>query len=190
MLTTSRHTRDGRTWSGWFRVFQNVLICHHQGPTRRETTSTLPCLMQNVKNKKQNQLHHRPLTKRPQIQFLFYQKFIKPYICSFLSGFQIWTRNWNRTSTAQMPACAQIDIESQSSCKYAVPKSILLYEKVHEAWDGNHRWISTPTSSFFYQTGPHFDQKLTTFVTILAKNICLCGCRTVLYYFKINISLL
>ena len=42
----------------------------------------------------------------------------------------------------------------------------------------------------FYQTGPHFGGKLISFVAILAKNTCVCGCRPVLYYFKVNISLL
>ena len=42
----------------------------------------------------------------------------------------------------------------------------------------------------FYQTGPHFGGKLTSFVAILAQNTCVCGFRPVLYYFKVNISLL
>ena len=40
----------------------------------------------------------------------------------FLSGFRIWTRNWNRTSTARMPAHDQILIEGQSSCNRTIWK--------------------------------------------------------------------
>ena len=42
----------------------------------------------------------------------------------------------------------------------------------------------------FYQTGPYFGGKLTSFVAVLAQNTFVCGCRRVLYYFKVNISLL
>ena len=43
----------------------------------------------------------------------------------------------------------------------------------------------------FYQSGPIcFGGKLTSFVAILTKNTCVCGCRPVLYYFKVNVSLL
>ena len=42
----------------------------------------------------------------------------------------------------------------------------------------------------FYQTGPHFGGKLTSCVAILAKNTCVCGCRPVLYYCKVNIIIL
>ena len=40
----------------------------------------------------------------------------------------------------------------------------------------------------FYQNSPHFGGKLTGFVAVLAQNICVCGCRSGLYYFKVNIG--
>ena len=42
----------------------------------------------------------------------------------------------------------------------------------------------------FYQTGPHFGGKLTSFVAVLAQNPIACGRRLVLYYSKVNISVL
>ena len=44
--------------------------------------------------------------------------------------------------------------------------------------------------AIFSQTSHHFGGKLTSFVAVLAQNTIECGCRPVLYYFKINISLL
>ena len=41
----------------------------------------------------------------------------------------------------------------------------------------------------FYQTSPHFGEKLTSFVAVLARNTGLCGCRPVIYYSKVNIRL-
>ena len=44
--------------------------------------------------------------------------------------------------------------------------------------------------TIFCKASPHFGQKWTSFVAILAQNTCLCGCRLILYQFKFNISLL
>ena len=44
--------------------------------------------------------------------------------------------------------------------------------------------------TIFYQTSPHFGGKLTSFVTVLAENQCVCGDRPVLYCSKVNISVL
>ena len=42
--------------------------------------------------------------------------------------------------------------------------------------------------TIFSQTSPHFGGKLTSFVTVLAQNTHVRGCRPVLYYLKVNIS--
>ena len=44
--------------------------------------------------------------------------------------------------------------------------------------------------NIFYQTSPNFEGKLTSFVPILAKNTCVCGCKPVIDYSKLNTSLL
>ena len=42
----------------------------------------------------------------------------------------------------------------------------------------------------FYQNCPHIWGKLTSFVTVLAKNTCLCGDRPALHWSKVSISIL
>ena len=44
--------------------------------------------------------------------------------------------------------------------------------------------------AIFYQTSPHFGEKWTSCVAILAQNTWVCGRKPVIYYYKVNISLL
>ena len=44
--------------------------------------------------------------------------------------------------------------------------------------------------AIFYQTSPHFGGKLTSCVAVLAQNTSVGDFRPMLYYFKLNISLL
>ena len=41
-----------------------------------------------------------------------------------------------------------------------------------------------------HQSGLHFGRKLTSFVVVMDQNTCVCGCTPVLYYSKVNSSLL
>ena len=43
--------------------------------------------------------------------------------------------------------------------------------------------------NFYLNLSPHFWGNLTSFVPVMAKNTCVCGCRIMLYYSKVNISL-
>ena len=44
--------------------------------------------------------------------------------------------------------------------------------------------------TILYQTSPHVGGKLTSCVAVLTQNTCMCGCRPVLYYFKVSMCLL
>ena len=44
--------------------------------------------------------------------------------------------------------------------------------------------------AIFYQTSLRFGGRLTSCVAVLDQNTCVWDCRPVLYYFKVNISLL
>ena len=44
--------------------------------------------------------------------------------------------------------------------------------------------------AIFYQNSPHFGGKLTSFAADLAQITCVCGCRPVFHYSKVNIRLL
>ena len=42
--------------------------------------------------------------------------------------------------------------------------------------------------TMFYQIDPHIGGKASGWVTVTARNACMCGCRQVLYYSKVNIT--
>ena len=47
-----------------------------------------------------------------------------------------------------------------------------------------------PNITMNYQTSLHFEGNLTSFVAVMAQNMCVCDCRLGLQYFKVNIGLL
>ena len=94
MLTSSRHVRDGCTWTEWSRAFQNAQICHHRGPACQEKTSGPPWLMQNAKK---NILHNGVPTKKAEDSILVFIKNPLKVLCIFFHqdsksglGIEIW----------------------------------------------------------------------------------------------------